>query len=110
MRLTPSCVCVRPLLCAGSGARPGDAPGLGWSRTQGGCAWSAGSRAGAESSPLQGGSSSGPSAPPEEIWVLRKPFAGRWGPLEGRGGSPSAGPALADDAPSCWQAGTVVAA
>ncbi|XP_057343618.1 caskin-1 [Manis pentadactyla] len=35
-----------------------------------------GSRAGAEPSPPQGGGSSGPSAPPEEIWVLRKPFAG----------------------------------
>ncbi|KAB0401480.1 hypothetical protein E2I00_009265, partial [Balaenoptera physalus] len=34
----------------------------------------AGSRAGAEPSPPQGGSSAGPSAPPEEIWVLRKPF------------------------------------
>ncbi|XP_060141568.1 caskin-1 isoform X1 [Globicephala melas] len=36
----------------------------------------AGSRAGAEPSPPQGCSSAGPSAPPEEIWVLRKPFAG----------------------------------
>ncbi|XP_036860339.1 caskin-1 isoform X2 [Manis javanica] len=36
----------------------------------------AGSRAGAEPSPPQGGGSSGPSVPPEEIWVLRKPFAG----------------------------------
>uniref|UniRef100_A0A8C7C3S4 Caskin-1 n=1 Tax=Neovison vison TaxID=452646 RepID=A0A8C7C3S4_NEOVI len=36
----------------------------------------AGPRAGAEPSPSQAGSSSGPSAPPEEIWVLRKPFAG----------------------------------
>ncbi|KAK2493972.1 hypothetical protein MC885_021536 [Smutsia gigantea] len=35
-----------------------------------------GSRAGAEPSPPQGGGSSGPSVPPEEIWVLRKPFAG----------------------------------
>ncbi|XP_034525477.1 caskin-1 [Ailuropoda melanoleuca] len=45
----------------------------------------AGSRAGAEPSPSQAGSSSGPSAPPEEIWVLRKPFAGG-----DRGGSLSA--------------------
>ncbi|XP_037669717.1 caskin-1 [Choloepus didactylus] len=36
----------------------------------------AGSRAGPEPSPPQGSSSLGPSAPPEEIWVLRKPFAG----------------------------------
>ncbi|KAL2766612.1 caskin-1 [Daubentonia madagascariensis] len=36
----------------------------------------AGSRAGTEPSPPQGGGSLGPSAPPEEIWVLRKPFAG----------------------------------
>ncbi|XP_029805285.1 caskin-1 [Suricata suricatta] len=36
----------------------------------------AGSRAGTEPSPSQAGSSPGPSAPPEEIWVLRKPFAG----------------------------------
>ncbi|XP_021107112.1 caskin-1 isoform X7 [Heterocephalus glaber] len=36
----------------------------------------AGSRVGSEPSPSQGGSSSGPSGPPEEIWVLRKPFAG----------------------------------
>ncbi|XP_006764008.1 PREDICTED: caskin-1 [Myotis davidii] len=36
----------------------------------------AGSRAGAEQSSPQGGSLPGPSAPPEEIWVLRKPFAG----------------------------------
>ncbi|XP_037013260.2 caskin-1 isoform X1 [Artibeus jamaicensis] len=45
----------------------------------------AGSRAGAEPSPPQGGSLSGPSAPPEEIWVLRKPFAGgdRSGSLSG---------------------------
>ncbi|KAM5227281.1 caskin-1 isoform 2-T2 [Ctenodactylus gundi] len=31
---------------------------------------------GGEPSPPQGGGSSGPSAPPEEIWVLRKPFTG----------------------------------
>ncbi|XP_066131334.1 caskin-1 isoform X2 [Saccopteryx bilineata] len=45
----------------------------------------AGSRAGTEPSPPQGGSLSGPSAPPEEIWVLRKPFAGgdRSGSLSG---------------------------
>uniref|UniRef100_I3LCF2 Caskin-1 n=1 Tax=Sus scrofa TaxID=9823 RepID=I3LCF2_PIG len=51
------------------------------------------SRAGAESSPLQGGSSSGPSAPPEEIWVLRKPFAGgdRSGSLSGVAGGRSSG-------------------
>ncbi|KAM9584175.1 caskin-1 isoform 1-T1 [Trichechus inunguis] len=36
----------------------------------------AGPRAGPEPSPPPGGGSSGPSAPPEEIWVLRKPFAG----------------------------------
>ncbi|XP_053410356.1 caskin-1 isoform X1 [Nycticebus coucang] len=36
----------------------------------------AGSRAGTEPSPSQGGGPLGPSAPPEEIWVLRKPFAG----------------------------------
>uniref|UniRef100_A0A7N5P3D6 Caskin-1 n=1 Tax=Ailuropoda melanoleuca TaxID=9646 RepID=A0A7N5P3D6_AILME len=45
----------------------------------------AGSRAGAEPSPSQAGSSSGPSAPPEEIWVLRKPFAGKWGSSGGQG-------------------------
>lgn len=44
-----------------------------------GAAGHAGSRAGAEPSAPQGGSSAGPSAPPEEIWVLRKPFTGRWG-------------------------------
>uniref|UniRef100_G3TF78 Caskin-1 n=1 Tax=Loxodonta africana TaxID=9785 RepID=G3TF78_LOXAF len=36
----------------------------------------AGKASGPEPSPPLGGSSSGPSAPPEEIWVLRKPFAG----------------------------------
>ncbi|KAG3258981.1 caskin-1 isoform X6 [Ictidomys tridecemlineatus] len=51
----------------------------------------AGSRAGSEPSPPQGGGSSGPSAPPEEIWVLRKPSAGVLGPLEGWGGGTSAG-------------------
>ncbi|KAK1344706.1 hypothetical protein QTO34_013404 [Cnephaeus nilssonii] len=49
---------------------------LGWSNTQGGHGWSTGSRAGAEQSSPQGGGLPGPSAPPEEIWVLRKPFAG----------------------------------
>ncbi|XP_055991267.1 caskin-1 [Sorex fumeus] len=53
----------------------------------------AGSRAGAEPSPPQGGSSSGPSAPPEEIWVLRKPFAGgdRSGSVSGGAGGRSTG-------------------
>ncbi|XP_058142607.1 caskin-1 [Dasypus novemcinctus] len=53
----------------------------------------AGSRAGPEPSPPQGGSSSGPSAPPEEIWVLRKPFAGgdRSGSLSGMAGGRSGG-------------------
>uniref|UniRef100_A0A8C0LPK9 CASK interacting protein 1 n=1 Tax=Canis lupus dingo TaxID=286419 RepID=A0A8C0LPK9_CANLU len=53
----------------------------------------AGSRAGAEESPPQAGSSSGPSAPPEEIWVLRKPFAGgdRSGSLSGAAGARSGG-------------------
>ncbi|XP_060028578.1 caskin-1 isoform X4 [Erinaceus europaeus] len=47
-----------------------------------------GPRAGAEASPPQGGGS-GPSAPPEEIWVLRKPFAGgdRSGSLSSAGRS-----------------------
>ncbi|XP_023567271.1 caskin-1 isoform X3 [Octodon degus] len=36
----------------------------------------AGSRVGSEPSAAQVGSSSGPSVPSEEIWVLRKPFAG----------------------------------
>ncbi|VTJ75181.1 Hypothetical predicted protein [Marmota monax] len=52
---------------------------------------SLGSRAGSEPSPPQGGGLSGPSAPPEEIWVLRKPSAGVLGPLEGWGGGTSAG-------------------
>ncbi|XP_042636718.1 caskin-1 [Orycteropus afer afer] len=57
----------------------------------------AGSRAGPEPSPPPGGGSSGPSAPPEEIWVLRKPFAGgdRSGSLSGTaGGRGSGGHAL----------------
>ncbi|XP_048187873.1 caskin-1 isoform X2 [Perognathus longimembris pacificus] len=57
----------------------------------------AGSRAGSEPSPPQGGSAAGPSAPPEEIWVLRKPFAGgdRSGSLSsGTGGRSSGGHAL----------------
>ncbi|XP_014648890.1 PREDICTED: caskin-1 [Ceratotherium simum simum] len=53
----------------------------------------AGSRAGAEPSPSQGGSSVGPSAPPEEIWVLRKPFPGgdRSGSLSSVAGGRSSG-------------------
>nr|XP_021590609.2 caskin-1 isoform X5 [Ictidomys tridecemlineatus] len=53
----------------------------------------AGSRAGSEPSPPQGGGSSGPSAPPEEIWVLRKPSAGgdRSGNLSSVAGSRSSG-------------------
>ncbi|KAL4686351.1 hypothetical protein H8957_005202 [Semnopithecus entellus] len=53
----------------------------------------AGSRAGAEPSLPQGSSSSGPSAPPEEIWVLRKPFAGgdRSGSMSGVAGSRGSG-------------------
>ncbi|XP_042777347.1 caskin-1 [Panthera leo] len=53
----------------------------------------AGSRAGTEPSPSQAGSSPGPSAPPEEIWVLRKPFAGgdRSGSLGGVAGGRSSG-------------------
>ncbi|XP_035122444.3 caskin-1 isoform X2 [Callithrix jacchus] len=57
----------------------------------------AGPRAGTEPSLPQGGSSSGPSAPPEEIWVLRKPFAGgeRSGSVSGvAGGRGSGGQAL----------------
>uniref|UniRef100_G3RE86 Caskin-1 n=1 Tax=Gorilla gorilla gorilla TaxID=9595 RepID=G3RE86_GORGO len=57
----------------------------------------AGSRAGTEPSLPQGSSSSGPSAPPEEIWVLRKPFAGgdRSGSISGMaGGRGSGGHAL----------------
>ncbi|XP_032124005.1 caskin-1 isoform X2 [Sapajus apella] len=57
----------------------------------------AGPRAGTEPSLPQGGSSSGPSAPPEEIWVLRKPFAGgeRSGSVSGvAGGRGSGGHAL----------------
>ncbi|KAK2097345.1 Caskin-1 [Saguinus oedipus] len=56
-----------------------------------------GPRAGTEPSLPQGGSSSGPSAPPEEIWVLRKPFAGgeRSGSVSGvAGGRGSGGQAL----------------
>ncbi|XP_023056622.2 caskin-1-like, partial [Piliocolobus tephrosceles] len=53
----------------------------------------AGSRAGAEPSLPQGSSSSGPSAPPEEIWVLRKPCAGgdRSGSISGVAGSRGSG-------------------
>ncbi|XP_021500393.1 caskin-1 isoform X2 [Meriones unguiculatus] len=53
----------------------------------------AGSRTGSEPSPPQGGGSLGPSAPPEEIWVLRKPFAGgdRSGSLSNVAGGRSAG-------------------
>ncbi|XP_055460413.1 caskin-1 isoform X2 [Psammomys obesus] len=53
----------------------------------------AGSRSGSEPSPPQGGGSLGPSAPPEEIWVLRKPFAGgdRSGSLSNVAGGRSAG-------------------
>lgn len=53
----------------------------------------AGSRAGTEPSPTQGGSTSGPSAPHEEIWVLRKPFAGgdRSGSLSSVSGGRSSG-------------------
>ncbi|XP_006893912.1 PREDICTED: caskin-1 [Elephantulus edwardii] len=57
----------------------------------------AGPRAGPEPSPPPGGGPSGPSAPPEEIWVLRKPFAGsdRSGSLSGAaGGRGSSGHAL----------------
>ncbi|KAL4676154.1 hypothetical protein H8959_010299 [Pygathrix nigripes] len=52
-----------------------------------------GSRAGAEPSLPQGSSSSGPSAPSEEIWVLRKPFAGgdRSGSMSGVAGSRGSG-------------------
>ncbi|KAF4015494.1 hypothetical protein G4228_007416 [Cervus hanglu yarkandensis] len=59
----------------------------------GNCAWPAGPRAGAEPSPPQGGSSAGPAAPPEEIWVLRKPFAGgdRSGSLSSTAGGRSGG-------------------
>ncbi|ELK10785.1 Caskin-1, partial [Pteropus alecto] len=52
------------------------------------------SRAGTEPSPPQGGSTSGPSAPPEEIWVLRKPFAAggdRSGSLSSVAGGRSSG-------------------
>ncbi|XP_046298651.1 caskin-1 isoform X2 [Marmota monax] len=53
----------------------------------------AGSRAGSEPSPPQGGGLSGPSAPPEEIWVLRKPSAGgdRSGSLSSVAGSRGSG-------------------
>uniref|UniRef100_G1RDA4 CASK interacting protein 1 n=1 Tax=Nomascus leucogenys TaxID=61853 RepID=G1RDA4_NOMLE len=57
----------------------------------------ASSRAGTEPSLPQGSSSSGPSAPPEEIWVLRKPFAvgDRSGSISGMaGGRGSGGHAL----------------
>uniref|UniRef100_A0A8C5P2V3 Caskin-1 n=1 Tax=Jaculus jaculus TaxID=51337 RepID=A0A8C5P2V3_JACJA len=52
-----------------------------------------GSRTGSEPSPSQGGSASGPSAPPEEIWVLRKPFTGgdRSGSLSSVAGGRSGG-------------------
>ncbi|KAM6166733.1 caskin-1 isoform 2-T2 [Erethizon dorsatum] len=53
----------------------------------------AGSRVGSEPSAAQVGSSSGPSAPSEEIWVLRKPFAGgdRSGSLSSVAGGRSGG-------------------
>ncbi|XP_045141965.1 caskin-1 [Echinops telfairi] len=53
----------------------------------------AGSRGGSEPSPPPGGGSPGPSAPPEEIWVLRKPFAGgeRSGSLSGAAGGRGSG-------------------
>ncbi|XP_051037180.1 caskin-1 isoform X3 [Phodopus roborovskii] len=53
----------------------------------------AGSRTGSEPSPPQGSGSLGPSAPPEEIWVLRKPFAGgdRSGSLSNVAGGRSGG-------------------
>ncbi|XP_062036914.1 caskin-1 isoform X1 [Lepus europaeus] len=53
----------------------------------------AGSRASGEPSPPQGGSLSGPSAPPEEIWVLRKPLSGgdRSGSVSSVAGSRSTG-------------------
>ncbi|XP_028616692.1 caskin-1 isoform X2 [Grammomys surdaster] len=53
----------------------------------------AGSRTGSEPSPPQGGGSLGPSAPSEEIWVLRKPFAGgdRSGSLSNVAGGRSTG-------------------
>ncbi|XP_049990658.1 caskin-1 isoform X2 [Alexandromys fortis] len=53
----------------------------------------AGSRTGSEPSPPQGGGSLGPSAPAEEIWVLRKPFAGgdRSGSLSNVAGGRSGG-------------------
>ncbi|XP_052615032.1 caskin-1 isoform X2 [Peromyscus californicus insignis] len=53
----------------------------------------AGSRTGSEPSPPQGGGSLGSSAPPEEIWVLRKPFAGgdRSGSLSNVAGGRSSG-------------------
>ncbi|MXQ80821.1 hypothetical protein E5288_WYG009154 [Bos mutus] len=60
---------------------------------RGSCARPAGPRAGAEPSPPQGGSSTGPAVPPEEIWVLRKPFAGgdRSGSLSSVAGGRSVG-------------------
>ncbi|XP_041532060.1 caskin-1 isoform X3 [Microtus oregoni] len=53
----------------------------------------AGSRTGSEPSPPQGGGSLGSSAPAEEIWVLRKPFAGgdRSGSLSNVAGGRSGG-------------------
>ncbi|XP_040829455.1 caskin-1 isoform X1 [Ochotona curzoniae] len=53
----------------------------------------AGSRAGGEPSPPQGGASSGPAAPPEEIWVLRKPLTGgdRSGSVSSAAGSRGSG-------------------
>ncbi|XP_038183161.1 caskin-1 isoform X2 [Arvicola amphibius] len=53
----------------------------------------ASSRTGSEPSPPQGGGSLGPSAPAEEIWVLRKPFAGgdRSGSLSNVAGGRSGG-------------------
>uniref|UniRef100_A0A8C6RDI5 Caskin-1 n=1 Tax=Nannospalax galili TaxID=1026970 RepID=A0A8C6RDI5_NANGA len=53
----------------------------------------AGPRTGSELSPPQGGGSLGPSAPSEEIWVLRKPFAGgdRSGNLSSVAGGRSGG-------------------
>ncbi|CAK6444812.1 unnamed protein product [Pipistrellus nathusii] len=53
----------------------------------------AGPRAGAEQSSPQGGGLPGAAAPPEEIWVLRKPFAGgdRSGSLSGVAAGRSSG-------------------
>ncbi|KAG8506402.1 Caskin-1 [Galemys pyrenaicus] len=79
----------RPL----SKARPWVPPRVqasGWVGTQGHVP--TGSWAGAEPSPPQGGSL-GPSVPPEDIWVLRKPFAGgdRSGSLSGAASGRSGG-------------------